>query len=206
MSAESPARPRWFTANAEGHSQTYAQRFRDLAASGSDIVGEARLLDAMLARGSRVLDAGCGGGRIAGALHAAGHDVVGLDVDEVLVEAAVLDHPGPRYGVVDLSRLALSDLDDRPVDAVVAAGNVMIFLAPGTERQVLENLCAVTRAGGRVVLGFRRDDAYPFEQFEADLAHLAEQGVAVREQRFATWHLDAFTESSDYAVTVLRVL
>src|SRR3712207_7124098 len=41
---------------------SYVQRFRTLAAQGNDIVGEARLVDAMLPRGSRVLDAGCGPG------------------------------------------------------------------------------------------------------------------------------------------------
>ena len=41
-----------------GHSVAYVQRFRDLAAQGFDLAGEARLVDAMLSRGSRVLDAG----------------------------------------------------------------------------------------------------------------------------------------------------
>ncbi len=44
------------------HSAAYIQRFRDLAAAGQDLVGEARLVDAMLPRGSRVLDAGSGTG------------------------------------------------------------------------------------------------------------------------------------------------
>ena len=49
-----------------GHSAAYVQRFRDLAARGFDLAGEARLVDAMLSRGSRVLDAGCGPGRTGG--------------------------------------------------------------------------------------------------------------------------------------------
>ena len=49
-----------------GHSAAYVQRFRDLAAQGFDLAGEARLVDAMLPRGSRVLDAGCGPGRTGG--------------------------------------------------------------------------------------------------------------------------------------------
>ncbi|WP_317259731.1 hypothetical protein [Kocuria atrinae] len=39
------------------HSQWYIERFRQMAAAGDDIVGEARLVDAMVDRGSRVLDA-----------------------------------------------------------------------------------------------------------------------------------------------------
>jgi len=78
------------------HSNAYVQRFRTLAEQGMDLVGEARLVDAMLARGSRVLDAGCGTGRVGAFLHEVGHAVVGVDVDPVLVAAAEEDHPGPQ--------------------------------------------------------------------------------------------------------------
>lgn len=55
---------RWVTAHDAGHSQWYIERFRRMATEGADLAGEARLLDAMLARRSRVLDAGCGPGRV----------------------------------------------------------------------------------------------------------------------------------------------
>lgn len=198
-------RPRWFTETKDGHSQWYVDRFRTLAAEGADLLGEARFMDAMAERGSRILDAGCGAGRMAGALADRGHTVIGLDADPVLIEAAEADHPGPAYAVVDLSELTLADVGDEPVDLVVCAGNVMVFVAPATERTVLENLCAVVRPGGRVVIGFRRDHAYPIEEYDADLDALAASGVARVEQRFSTWHLDPFTDESDFAVTVLRV-
>ncbi|WP_166134154.1 class I SAM-dependent methyltransferase [Nocardioides ochotonae] len=205
MTDQSSPRPRWFTDTKDGHSQWYVERFRALAAEGADLAGEARFVDAMVQRGARILDAGCGTGRLSGELAARGHIVVGLDADPVLIEAARVDHPGPTYGVVDLSELELADVGEEPVDLVVCAGNVMVFVAPGTERQVLANLCAVVRPGGRVVVGFRRDEAYPFERYDADLADLAREGVARVEQRFGTWHLDPFTDESDFAVTVLRV-
>ncbi len=63
------------TAEDPDHSQWYVDRFRGLAAEGADLDGEARLVDALLPRGSRVLDAGCGPGRVGGALHRAGHHV-----------------------------------------------------------------------------------------------------------------------------------
>ena len=192
-------RPRWFTATDEGHSQWYVDRFRALAAEGADLEGEARLVDAMAGRGSRVLDAGCGAGRLAGALHRRGHDVVGVDVDPVLVGAARTDHPGPRFHVADLSTLSL---EEDPFDVVVSAGNVMVFLGPGTERAVLERLRDHTRPGGRLVLGFRRQpDVYSYDELDRDAT-----GVGlVLEHRFGTWHLDPFTRESDFAVSVLRV-
>src|SRR5690349_7629509 len=122
-------RPRWFTDTDAGHSQWYIERFRTLAREGADLDGEARLVDAMVGRGSRILDAGCGVGRVAGALHRRGHHVVAVDADSELVAAAEVDHPGPTYAVADLATL---DLPGERFDLVVCAGNVMVFLAPGS--------------------------------------------------------------------------
>ena len=192
-------RPRWFTDTKDDHSQWYVDRFRTLAAEGADLEGEARLVDAMLQPGSRVLDAGCGTGRLAGSLHRRGHHAVGVDVDPVLIEAARVDHPGPNYQVADLATLSL---DADPFDLVVSAGNVMVFLTPGSERAVLESLRDHLRPAGRLVFGFRREpEIYPYEQFDEEAAGAG----LVLEQRFATWHLDPFTDASDFAVSVLRV-
>ena len=49
-----------------GHSEWYVERFRRMAAEGDDLAGEARLVDAMLPPWARVLDAGCGTGRVGG--------------------------------------------------------------------------------------------------------------------------------------------
>src|SRR5688500_1920238 len=52
--------PRLFTDTKEGHSEWYVHRFRTAAAEGTDITGEARLLDAIVPPRSRILDAGSG--------------------------------------------------------------------------------------------------------------------------------------------------
>src|SRR5690554_1717148 len=128
------ARPtRWQTDTNDGHSQWYIERFRAMAADGADLAGEARLVDAMLPRSARVLDAGCGPGRVGGELHARGHSVVGVDVDPELIEAARADHPGPNWLVGDLAELDLAALGESdPFDGAVLAGNVMAFVAPGS--------------------------------------------------------------------------
>lgn len=190
--------PRWFTGTKDGHSQWYVERFRQLAAEGADLAGEARLIDAIVPPGSRVLDGGCGPGRIGAELHERGHTVVGVDVDPVLIAAAAEDHPGPRWVVGDLSRL---DLDEEPFDVAVVAGNVMVFVAPGTERLVLESLRRHVRPGGRIVLGFALDRDLVLEAFDADV----EAAGLVLEQRFATWDLVPFSADADFAVTFLRV-
>ncbi|MGN6090395.1 MAG: methyltransferase domain-containing protein, partial [Actinomycetales bacterium] len=88
---------RWATVHGEDHSRWYVDRFRRMAAEGADLEGETRLLDAVVGRGSRILDGGCGGGRVGAALSARGHHVVGVDADPLLIEAAVADHPGPTW-------------------------------------------------------------------------------------------------------------
>ena len=183
------------------HSAAYIQRFKDLAAAGHDLVGEARLVDAMLPRGSRVLDAGSGTGRIAAHLTAVGHEVVGVDGDPVLVAAAAAEQPGATFLVGDLAEL---DLPARgipdPFDAIVCAGNVVTFLAPSTRRDVLRRLLAHLRPGGRAAIGFGAGRGYDFDDFLAD----ARATGWTPDLLLATWDLRPFTPESDFLVALLR--
>jgi SAM-dependent methyltransferase len=184
-----------------GHSRWYIERFRAMARAGDDLVGEARLIDAMAPRGAHILDAGCGPGRVGGYLAAAGHRVVGVDVDPALIEAAEQDHPGPRWLVGDLAEL---DLPARgvtdPFDLIVSAGNVMTFVAPSTRTQVLGRLRAHLAADGRAVIGFGAGRDYPFDEFLSDAAAAG----LVRELLLSTWDLRPFTDDSDFLVAILR--
>jgi SAM-dependent methyltransferase len=197
-----PAPPRWVTDHGPEHSQWYIDRFRTMAADGVDLDGEARLLDAMLPRASRILDAGCGPGRVGGALHVRGHDVVGVDVDPQLIAAAEQDHPGPTWVVADLAALDLAAAGHpEPFDAVVVAGNVMTFLAVGSEPLVLANLHAHLRPDGVAVVGFGTDRGYALDDFDE---HALGAGFEI-EHQFATWDLRPWRDGSGFAVTVLRV-
>ena len=192
---------RWVTDTRPGHSQWYVDRFRRLAAEGADLAGEARLVDALVPPGARILDAGCGTGRVAAVLADRGHTVVGIDADPTLVEAARADHPGPRFLVADLAELDLSAQGEpEPFDAAVVAGNVMTFVAPGTERAVLARIAAHVRPDGVVVVGFGTDRGYPVAELDAD----AVAAGLRREHRFATWDLRPWQDDAGFAVTVLR--
>lgn len=197
-----PAGNRWIAKIEEnpGHSDWYVERFRTLAAEGADLHGEARFVDAMLARGARVLDAGCGPGRVGGRLAELGHEVVGVDLDPVLIAAAEHDHPGPRWLVGDLAELDLSASGvDAGFDVVVCAGNVLGFLDPATRGDVLAHLRSVLAPGGRIVTGFGSGGDYPFAEFFDDL----EQVGLVAELRLSTWDLRPFTLGSEFLVAVL---
>lgn len=192
---------RWVTAHGAGHSQWYIDRFRRMAAEGVDLDGEARLLDAMLERGSRVLDAGCGPGRVGAALAARGHVVVGVDADEELIEAAKIDHPGPLWLVADLAELELAAQGEpERFDAAVCAGNVMPFLAEGTEGVVLRRIATHLRHDGLFVVGFGLDRGYSISDFDTQAF---DAGLTL-EHRFATWDLSPWYDDAPFAVTVLR--
>lgn len=192
---------RWQTAHDEHHSQWYIDRFRRLAAEGADLAGEARLVDAMVAPHSRILDAGCGPGRVGAELYARGHEVVGVDADPRLVEAARIDHPGPVWLVADLADLDLAlHGQSEQFDAAVVAGNVLPYLAPGTEGEVLLRLLRHVRPEGFVVSGFGTTRGYPLTEFDADLRAAG----FLLEHRFATWDLRPWHEGAEFAVSVLR--
>lgn len=192
---------RWVTDYGPDHSQWYINRFREKAAEGEDLDGEARLVDAMLPRGSRILDAGCGPGRVSGALAARGHRVVGVDAAPALIEAAKEDYPGPTFLVADLSALDLASQGEPELfDAAVLAGNVLAFVAEGTEPDVLRAVAAHLRPDGFLINGLGTGRGYPFEDFDA---HCTSAGL-VLEHRFATWDLRPWHDDADFSVSVHR--
>ena len=195
-------RSRWadLTDANPGHSRWYVDRFKAMAASGADLVGEARLVDALAPRGATILDAGCGPGRHAGYLHAAGHTVVGVDLDPVLIQAAEEDFPGPRYVVGDLTDVVLPADAPQAYDLVFSAGNVMGFLHPGTRRDVLANIASWLKPEGRAVIGYGAGRGYDFDDFVTDAAS---SGLLLK-QAFSTWDLQLFTEDSQFLVAVLH--
>ncbi|WP_420111484.1 class I SAM-dependent methyltransferase [Pseudactinotalea sp.] len=179
------------------HSHWYIQRFKAMADAGQDLHGEARMVDAMVGRGARVLDAGCGPGRLGGELARRGHTVVGVDVDPVLIEAAQAEHPDATWITQDLAEL---DLAGERFDVVVSAGNVMTFLAPSTRGLVLCNLATVLAEGGRLVAGFGAGRGYPFEEFFDD----ARDAGLTLDVALSTWDLRPWQPDSEFLVAVLR--
>lgn len=182
------------------HSHWFVERFRNKAAAGEDILGEARLIDAMAPRGGRILDAGCGGGRLATHLLAQGHEVVGVDVDPVLIAAAEADHPGGTWVVADLAELDLPAVGiDHPFDAIVCAGNVMPFLAASTRVEVLRRLGRHLGPRGRIVTGFGAGRGYLVADFVADVYAAGLQ----LPNRFESWDLHPWQEDSDFLVAII---
>jgi SAM-dependent methyltransferase len=153
----------------------------------------------MASRGSRILDAGCGTGRVGGRLAELGHTVVGADVDPALIDYAKADFPGADWYVSDLALLDLPALGVAdPFDLVFAAGNVMGFLAPSTRVDVLRHLNNHLAAAGRLVVGFGAGRGYAFDDFFADLTTA---GLTLQ-LALSSWELHPFDATSGFLVAI----
>jgi len=153
-----PAGPanRWLAETGGTRGPAYAARFAELAASGEPVHGEADLVDALLAPGSAVLDAGCGTGRVAVELARRGHRVVGVDLDASMLAQARAAAPDLTWVQGDLLDVPAEAVGP-PLDAVLLAGNVVVYLTEGTEAAVLARLAGWLRPGGLLVAGFAGD-------------------------------------------------
>jgi SAM-dependent methyltransferase len=184
----------------------YAARFDQLAASGADVHGEANLVTALVATGARVLDAGCGTGRVALRLSELGYACVGVDLDPSMLEVARGRGPEIPWYEADLASLRLPD--EAPFDLIVAAGNVMPLVAAGTGPAVVANLAALLAPGGALVAGFGLDAAHlPIPEPTVDLpgydAWCTSAGL-VLEQRLAAWEGKPY-DGGGYAVSIHRI-
>lgn len=194
---------RWIEETGGSRGPAYEQRFRDLAASGQDVHGEAAFIDRLLAGrpGAAVLDAGCGTGRVARELGRRGYAVVGVDNDASMLDVARAEAPELSWRLQDLAALE----DSEEYDLVVAAGNVMVYVAEGTEDEVVQRLAAALRPGGLLVAGWatRRSaqDSRPALTVP-DYDRLTASAGLHPLGRYATWQGEPLTAEADWCVAV----
>jgi len=197
---------RWSQVAGVDSGDAYARRFAALAATGHDVHGEATFCASLIEPGARVLDAGCGHGRVTIELARRGYDVVGLDIDDSMLDVARRTAPDLRWVRADLAQLDTRALGlGGGFDLVVAAGNVIPLLAPGTEPVVLANLASCLRARGLLVAGFGLDPSHlPLAEAPVTLADYdawcSAAGTAL-ERRYATWQGAPYAHGV-YAVSV----
>jgi len=198
---------RWEQLTGGTSGEDYAARFAALARGGQDVHGEARFCAGLVPPGSRVLDAGCGTGRVMIRLAELGHDCVGVDLDASMLAVARAQAPELPWYQADLTgfdpaRLGIA----ADFDLVVAAGNIFPLLAPGTEAAVAGRLAAALCPGGLLVAGFGLDAAHlpvpPSITLPEYDEHCAAAGLTLV-GRFATWDADPYT-GGGYAVSVHR--
>jgi len=174
----------------------YERTYEVRAAAGEDVHGEANFVKRFSP--SSVLDAGCGTGRVGRELHRRGVEVVGVDLDAEMLGTARERCPAASWLEGDISAIRLG----RTFDIVLMAGNVINFVIPELRRQALENLVHHLRPAGLLINGQSiRPDGCPPAMF----AIWAEAAGLERIERWSTWDQDAFTDGSEYILTVHRL-
>lgn len=186
----------------DGYAAAFAQRFRDLAAAGQDVHGEATFVESLVPPPARVLDAGCGTGRVAIRLTERGYDVVGVDVDQAMLDVARADAPDLDWRQGDLATFDLGET----FDVAVLAGNIVPFLEPGTLTSAAERLAAHLDEAGVLICGFGYDESHlpsgtPVTPLSAYDQAMTAAGLEVV-QRWSTWDGEPFTQDGGYAVSV----
>src|SRR5438132_9860542 len=185
---------RWLQARRTS-GDAYDATYEDRAAAGEDVHGEANFVQAFSP--ASVLDAGCGTGRVGRELARRGIEVVGVDIDPEMRATARKKAPDVDWRVADLATIDLR----RMFDAAVLAGNVMIFLAPGTEAAVVANIARHLHPDGVLIAGFQlMPRGLTVQQYD-DIAR--EAGLTLAE-RYSTWDRDPWHDTGDYAVSVHR--
>lgn len=192
---------RWNERDDVQRGDDYDARWKAMAAAGESVHGEADLVSALLEEFDvatpSVLDAGCGTGRVAIELAARGIETVGVDLDEPMLAEARRKAPGQTWVSGDLLDVDAGD----GFDLVVMAGNVMIFVTPGTEAAVVQNMAGHLRPGGLLVAGFQTGGS----RLSADGydAHCRAAGLTAV-ARWSTWDREPF-DGGDYTVSVHRM-
>jgi SAM-dependent methyltransferase len=183
---------RWLetrSVSGDAYDSTYERR----EAAGENVHGEVNFV--MTLAPASVLDAGCGTGRVGRELARRGIDVVGVDIDAEMLETAKRKAPAVDWRLADLESVDLG----RTFDAIVMAGNVMIFLAPGTEQEVVANMKRHLRPGGNLITGFQlQPGRLTLESYDA---FAADAGLVLAE-RWSTWDREPWVVGGDYAVSV----
>ena len=172
---------------------TYDATNERRAAAGEDVHGEADFVERFAP--ASVLDAGCGTGRVGRELARRGLDVVGVDIDPEMLAVAKEKGTGAEWILADLATVELN----RTFDAMVMAGNVMIFLAPGSESAVIANMARHLQPGGVLIAGFQvQAGRLTIERYD----ELASEAGLTLSERWATWDREPWQPGGNYAVSV----
>ena len=188
--------PQWSQWRADTDLEEYFTRWQRLEATGQSSHGEADLIESLGPRS--VLDAGCGMGRVAIELDRRGIDVVGVDLDDDLLEFARQSEPSIRWVLADLATMSLG----RTFDVVAMPGNVMIFCRPQDRAAIIRAAVAHLAPGGQLVAGFELQPgagALTLDEYDRLCSECGLQLV----RHCSTWEGDGYSGGT-YAVSIHR--
>lgn len=189
-----PLSERWRQWRQQVDLDEYEARWDHLASQGKQVHGEADFVDRYAVE--RVLDAGCGMGRVGLELARRGYDVVGVDNDDDMLERARAKATEATWLLGDITSIRF----DRPFDTIVLAGDVLPFVEPSRRHLVVPNLAQALVEGGHLICGSSFAPPYDLRGYD-DWCHHA--GLELIE-RYGTWERDPYHDDRNYAVSVHR--
>jgi SAM-dependent methyltransferase len=175
-----------------------AQWFETFAATVPEAIMAAEL-DGIAAalpleRYPRILDVGCGIGRIAGPLSSRGYAVTGIDINVDALRGARRRAPGPRYVALDQRHVGC--LRGR-FDGALVLWNSLGFVGRGTDLETLRGLAAVLRPGGVIAFDLyhpewmrQNERAGEPDQRGAAVRRWVREGRCFHEIRYADGRVD----------------
>ncbi|GAB3544104.1 class I SAM-dependent methyltransferase [Arthrobacter tumbae] len=180
----------------------YASKMRRLALAGTDLEVDARFLDMLAPRGSRILDIGCGIGSAVNALRQRGHEAYGVDPTNAVLDVAGELFEESWYRTLPVEEISspvlLSERLPAQYEAILMSGNVPAFLAKDALRDAFLEVSRLLVAGGLFVVGTTSGvRGGPHDQDSA-----AASANLPLIHRFSDWHLGPFTTGSSWSVSV----
>jgi len=126
-----------------------------------------------------------------------GREIIYYDESPGLGRAKAPDLPWIESDLVDLG----AHVAPRTVHLAVLAGNIFLFVDPGTEAAVVAQVATALRPDGMVVAGFQvRPGGYGPDALDAD----ARAAGLTLVHRWSTWDRRPWSPGGDYQVSVHR--
>jgi SAM-dependent methyltransferase len=174
--------------------EEYDGRWDRLEAEGAEVHDEAELVCWL--GGNRIVDAGCGTGRVALELARRGKKVIGVDNDVEMLALAKAKSGEVTWVLADLATVSLF----ATFDVVVMAGDVLNYVRRGDETMVVANLGRHLMPGGRLVSGGSLAEPDQLTHYD----NWCRSAGLNLEHRFAAWTGAAYDRPGHYAVSVHR--
>lgn len=180
----------------------YARKMRCHIDGGTDLEVDARFVDMLAPRCSKILDLGCGHGAAVSALRRSGHEAFGVDPTHEVLQVALDCFEGDWFRLLGAEKLAAGTL--RAVglpdqyEIVMMAGNVPAFLSGDSLGALFGQLERLLSPAGLLIIGTTAN----IKGGPADQDRAAKGTGMALVHRFGDWHLGAFGEGSTWSVSV----
>ncbi|MDH4075901.1 MAG: class I SAM-dependent methyltransferase [Acidimicrobiia bacterium] len=192
MAADLNVSDRWRRWRQQVDLEEYDSRWDRMAAGGASVHDEAELV--CLLSGHRILDAGCGTGRVAVELARLGRSVVGVDNDPDMLARAQARSEDVSWVLADLATMELP----AAFDMIVMTGDVLHYVRPGDESMAVSNLARHLKPAGYLVSGASLAEPVQLTHYD-NWCRAAGLQLSLR---YSSWNRAPYDRPGHYAVSI----